>query len=147
MKEKIQAIVEPIIEEFGAELVEIVVKGSKRNQILVLYVDRPGGITINECTRISRAILKVDELDTLLGNNYRLEVSSPGLDRPLKTQRDFERNVGHFLEVHFEDEKGLHKIKGDLKGVEEGTILLQNKQGEHKIALENILKAKQEIKW
>ncbi len=147
MKEKIQAIVEPIIEEFGAELVEIVVKGSKRNQILVLYVDRPGGITINECTRISRAILKVEELDTLLGNNYRLEVSSPGLDRPLKTQRDFERNVGHFLEVHFEDEKGLHKIKGDLKGVEEGAILLQNKQGEHKIALENILKAKQEIKW
>ncbi len=147
MIEKIQTIVKPIIEDFGAELVEIVVKGSKRNKILVLYVDRPGGITINECTRISRDILKVEDLDALLGNNYRLEVSSPGMDRPLKTVRDFQRNVGHFLEVQFEDEKGLHKIRGDLKSVNNETIFLQNKQGEHKIALESILKAKQEIKW
>ncbi len=146
MKEEIQSFVEPIIEEHGAELVEIALKGSKRNQILVLYVDRPGGITINECARISRAILKTDELDLLLGSHYRLEVSSPGMDRPLKTLHDFERTVGRYLAVQFQDEKGLHTLKGDLKAADETGIVLENKQGEHKIALGSIVKAKQEIK-
>ncbi len=147
MNEKIQAIVEPVIEEFGAELVEIALKGSRRNQILVLYVDRPGGITINECAAISRVLLKIEELDVLLGNNYRLEVSSPGMDRPLKTLRDFQRNVGRFLEIQFEDEGGLHTVKGELKTAEGESILVQSKKGEHKIALKSIVKAKQAIKW
>jgi len=147
MKEKIARIVTPEIEAKGAELVEIALKGTKRNHILVLYVDKVGGVTIDDCAEISRKLLQKTELDDLLGNNYRLEVSSPGMDRPLKTKRDFERNVGRFLEIKFQDERGSHKIKGDLKKIDGDAITISNDMGEISIPLNSILEAKQSVQW
>lgn len=147
MKEKIARIVTPEIEAKGAELVEVALKGTKRNYILVLYVDKVGGVTIDDCTEISRKLLQKTELDDLLGNNYRLEVSSPGMDRPLKTKRDFERNMGRFLEIKFQDERGSHKIKGDLKKIDHDAITISNDKGEILIPLNSILEARQSVQW
>jgi len=147
MKDKIVDIVTPEIEEEGAELVDIVLKGTKRNHILIIYVDKIGGVTISDCTKISRKLLKKTELEDILGNNYRLEVSSPGIDRPLKTKRDFERHIGRFLEIQFQDEKGLHKIGGNMKKIEENIITISNDTGEKRIPLHSILKATQRVKW
>ncbi len=147
MKQKISEILIPVIEKEGAELVDFALKGTKRNHILIVYVDKIGGVTISDCTRISKRLMQKTELDDLLGNNYRLEVSSPGIDRPLETKRDFERHIGRFLEIQFQDEKGLHKIKGNLKQVGEETIIISNDMGEKKIPFRIILKAMQRVKW
>ena len=147
MIEKIATIVTPEIETEGGKLVEITLKGTKRNHILILYVDKVGGVTIDDCTKISRRLLQKTELDDLLGNNYRLEVSSPGMDRPLKTKKDFERNVGRFLEIKFQDEKGVHKIKGNITKIDDDTITISNDLGEKRIPLNTILEAAQSVKW
>ena len=147
MKTKIAEIVTPEIEAEKAELVDIVLKGTKRNYIVVIYIDKLGGVTIDDCTKISRKLMQKTELDDLLGNNYRLEVSSPGIDRPLKTQRDFERHIGRLLEIKFQDEGGLHKIEGNLKKVDGEKIKIANEKGEKTIALNSILQAIQSIKW
>ncbi|NOY77557.1 MAG: ribosome maturation factor RimP [Calditrichaeota bacterium] len=147
MKDRITEIVTPEIEKEGAELVDIVLKGTKRNHILIIYVDKVGGVTISDCTKISRKLLEKTELDDLLGNNYRLEVSSPGIDRPLKTKRDFERHINRILDVQFQDEKGLHKITGYMKKIEENTLTISNEKGELEIPLHSILKATQRVKW
>ena len=147
MKTKIAEIVTPEIEAEKAEIVDIVLKGTKRNYIVVIYIDKLGGVTIDDCTKISRKLMQKTELDDLLGNNYRLEVSSPGIDRPLKTQRDFERHIGRLLEIRFQDEGGLHKIEGNLKKVDGEKIKIANEKGEKTIALNSILQAIQSIKW
>lgn len=147
MIDKIKRIVEPVVQDFNAELVGVTLKGAKRNYILIVFVDRIGGVTIEDCTKISRQLSKEQELDDLLGNNYRLEVSSPGMDRPLKTPQDFKRNVGRFLEIEFEDKAGLHKLKGNLKKADEKLITLEDKNGAHDVPIHSIIKAIQGIKW
>ena len=111
IKDTLTHLILPLLNRRDVELVELAVSGSHRRQIVRIFVDRPDGITVDECAALSRDI--ADMLDTRnpIDGTYLLEVSSPGLTRPLKTDRDFERVVGKALRLVVD---GLGVVVGTL---------------------------------
>ena len=100
IEETCEELVLPIIEQFGFELVDIEYVKEGPNYYLRVYADKEGGITIDDCVEISRLLSpKLDEYDKEFKDAYILEVSSPGLLRPLKKDKDFERNLGKLIEI------------------------------------------------
>ncbi len=112
IKETLIDLVVPALQHRGVELVELVVSGGGRRQLVRIFVDRTDGITVDECAAISREIADVFDTRDPIAGTYVLEVSSPGLTRPLKTDRDFERVVGKAL-----------RLVVDGLGVAVGTLL------------------------
>jgi len=110
-------------ERAGVELIEKDLFNAGRRKILRIFIDRNGGVNVEHCAKVSRYLNeeldKEENLDIIEGS-YTIEVSSPGLDRPLKTKRDFERNLGRKLRVQC----GGKAIKGILKSVGETSITL-----------------------
>ena len=100
---RLREIFEADISELGYELVDIEYKGSKGNKILTFFIFNEEGITIDDCEKVSAFLdTKLDELD-LIKDSYYLEVSSQDLSRPLKTDRDIERNINEVLKVKMKD--------------------------------------------
>ena len=97
--EVIREIMNPLILEQGLELVDIEYRREPRGKILRIYIDREGGVTIGDCTKISRELGTLLDVYDVLPGPYNLEVSSPGLDRPLKKPRDFERFKGKKVRI------------------------------------------------
>lgn len=106
---------EPIVEELGYDLVDLELVKENDDNFLRFYIDKPGGITIDDCQKASELIgNKLDELD-IIQESYYLEVSSPGLDRPLKTDKDLERNIGKDIEISlYKNINGKKKHIGEL---------------------------------
>lgn len=98
-EQKTEALVTPLVEEKGFELVDVEYVKEGGNWYLRAYIDKPGGITVDDCEVISRALSdKLDEED-FIDEAYILEVSSPGLGRPLKKEKDFARSIGQEVEL------------------------------------------------
>ena len=123
---RLASIVTPTIEGLGFELVRLRLMSGKRN-ILQIMADRPdGGIEVDDCAKISRAVSAVLDVEDPISGEYVLEVSSPGIDRPLTRLKDFEAFAGHEakLETH-ELIDGQRRFKGVLQGVEDGEVLIE----------------------
>lgn len=120
-KQKVEDIVyglaKPITDRYGFELLEVEYKKEGSDWYLRLYIDKEGGITIDECQTVSEEMSDLlDEVDPI-PQSYIFEVSSPGIDRPLKTDRDYERNNGKLVEVKlFSPLNGKKAFEGILKG-------------------------------
>ncbi len=96
------------IEALGAELIDISLRKSGTRSVLTIIADKPGGITLEECARINRTLGDYfEQNEGLIQGSYVLEVNSPGLDRPLKTARDFERARGQTVRVITPDQRGI----------------------------------------
>lgn len=152
--EQVSVLAEPILREAGLELVDIEYRREGRDWVLRLFIDKEGGVTLDDCVEVSRELGAVLEVEDLIETTYRLEVSSPGLDRPLKKPADYERFVGSLVQVKtFEkldpDGRG-HERKtfvGRLVGIESGQVrILQvdKRGGEAVFPLEAIAKARLE---
>lgn len=118
-----EKLVMPIIENENFELVDVEYKKEGSNWYLRIYIDKLGGITLDDCQKVSEHLS--DELDKEdpIKENYFLEVSSPGLDRPLKKESDFIRFKGEIVEIKlYEPLNGNKVIEGELIGLENGTI-------------------------
>ena len=115
----------PIIEKEKFELVDIEYKKEGTDWYLRLYIDKPGGITLDDCQKVSEQLSKeLDKEDPIKGN-YFLQISSPGLDRPLKKEKDFIRYRGKIVEVKlYEALNGNKIIEGELIGLENNIIKL-----------------------
>ena len=140
------------IEKLGAELVDISFRRSGRRSVLVIIADKPNGITLDGCAEINRALSQYfDALSDeagFLSTPYYLEVNSPGLDRPLKTEGDFRSVAGQRVRVAFKNERGAGLVcVGEVLGVENGFLMLHPAAGGEKIslALGSITKASREI--
>lgn len=118
----------PIASEMQIEIVEVEFKQG-REPALTVYIDTEGGVDLNTCEKFHRAIDPVlDELDPTFGAAYTLNVSSPGLDRPLKTARDFEKCMGERVEVKlFAPMKGKKLFEATLAGYDENCVELEAK--------------------
>ena len=128
LQDEVEKLVHPFLYEQGVELVDLFLSGNRRRILLRLYVDRPDGITIGECVTLSRELADLLDTHNPIQRSYVLEVSSPGLDRPLKSDRDFERSIGKLvkLEVNGQGERigTLQAIEGDALDLEiDGQIL------------------------
>jgi ribosome maturation factor RimP len=107
LQEDVERLVTPFLEDRGVELVELTLAGGQRRKILRFFVDRSGGITIGECTALSRDLADLLDTHDPIGGTYVLEVSSPGLNRPLKTERDYQRSVGKAVRLQVDGKEAL----------------------------------------
>ncbi|MBA2126382.1 ribosome maturation factor RimP [Hyphomicrobium methylovorum] len=128
----VAAIVEPVLEEMGFRLVRVKVQGGAADKIVQLMAERPdGSITIDECEAISKRISPVIDVADPVSGKYRLEVSSPGIDRPLVRPSDFEDWAGHEMKIELtEPVDGRRKFKGVLDGFEDGEVRITADTGE-----------------
>ena len=94
-----EKLVQPFVDEYGLELVDVEYVKEAGEWYLRIYADKEGGITIGDCETISRALSDLLDKEDYISENYILEVSSPGLDRPLKKDKDFARSIGKDVEI------------------------------------------------
>ena len=144
---RLEELIRPLIESQGADLVELQYGRPKRGRgILRLFVDRPGGITIEELARISRMVGGLLEVHDVIPGSYTLEVSSPGLTRALKTPRDNERYVGRLVRVTTRAPwEGRQVHCGILQGLEDDRVCLKEGESEVCIPLSEVARARLDI--
>jgi ribosome maturation factor RimP len=119
----IENMIEPVVTGMGYELVDL--QASNGGRFLRLFIDKPQGINVDDCAAVSRQLARVLEVE---GVDYdRLEVSSPGLDRPLRKAADFARFAGQKAELRMRrpDASGRRKFAGVLKGAEAGQVTME----------------------
>ena len=92
-------LIESFLPDFGIELVDVEFKFEQGRWILRVFIDRQGGVTVDDCASVSRELGDLIEAEDIIGYQYVLEVSSPGLNRPLKKERDFERSIGKMIRL------------------------------------------------
>ena len=97
--EKLKTLLEPTIEELGYELVHLELTTQSRDQVLKIYIDAPGGIQVDDCATVSRQLSVVLDVEDPLSQEYLLEVSSPGIDRPLAKPAHFQQFVGENVRI------------------------------------------------
>ena len=135
---QIEKLVLPILNDLGYELVDLQLQQDGKQLALRIFVDKPAGITLDDCVEVSREVSAILEVEDPIRAAYRLEVSSPGLDRPLKKAADFERFVGKKARLKSKnlidpDQRGTTRktFVGTLLGFEDGNVRLEqtDKQG------------------
>lgn len=132
-----------IVESLGCEIVEVEFKKKENGDNLTVFIDKVGGVTLDDCERVHNAIdAPLDELDPTNGKPYTLNVSSPGLDRPIKSDRDYERNIGQKIEINLY--AAIEKKKrfcGKLVGFDENFVTVEVDGKERKFERSSIAKA------
>ncbi|WP_416198001.1 MAG: ribosome maturation factor RimP [Sporanaerobacter sp.] len=139
----------PIIEELGFEIVDIEFVKEGPNNYLRIFIDKPGGITIDDCQKASEIIsAKLDEIDPI-DSSYYLEVSSPGLDRPLKTNKDLDRNLGEDIEIKlYQGVNGKKSYIGKFLSFNNDCIvILDDDNSEVELSRKNIAKINLAIRF
>ena len=121
--ERVKQIAEPKAEELGLELIDCEYKKEGGRRVLRLYIDKKGGVGLDDCEAVSRSVEPVLDSEDFIDEAYTFEVSSPGLDRPLKTDRDFVRYEGEDVEVGlYAAIDGKKKFTGKLIGRKDGVV-------------------------
>ena len=124
-EKKAKALILPIIEKNGYELVDVEYVREGSNWFLRAYVDKNGGFTVNDCEKVSREFSDLLDKEDFIEESYILEISSPGLGRPLKKDKDFERSIGEEVEVKlykaFEEQK---EFSGTLEAYDAQTVTI-----------------------
>jgi len=131
IKKQVEDLVVPIAETLGLEVVEVSYEKKYDGMNLTIFIDKKGGVNLDDCETLHRAIDEpLDELDPTNGSSYTLNVSSSGLDREIKTDKDFNRNVGEVLEINLFKKIGLtKKFVGELLSFDENKIIIKDKKG------------------
>ena len=142
----IEQILEKDINSLGCDIWGIEFSGNISNQILRIFIDKNSGISINDCEKVSKHISKVLDSENGIGENYSLEVSSPGLDRKFFKDSQYARYIGHVLKVKFLDnENKFLTLKGLLVRTSDKSIFLKSNNKEFEIYFKSIKKGSLEI--
>ncbi len=114
-----------------------------RHSKLRLYIDRAGGVCVDDCARVSRLVSDVLDVEEIFTGSYTLEVSSPGMDRILFKPSQFEASVGEMIEVRLNFPfEGRKRIEGVLTGLDDGEAIVQVEKDEYLLPLENVQRAR-----
>jgi ribosome maturation factor RimP len=150
--EKVTKIAEGIAGSLGLELVDVEYQRVGRSMVLRLFIDKSGGVTLDDCSDFSHEFSQLLDVEDVISEHYTLEVSSPGLDRPLKREEDYVRYAGRLVKIRtFEllpdaDGNKRKTFLGNLIGLEDGTVKIQLKEGQlAEIPLNKIAKANLEF--
>jgi len=136
---KINEITLPVVEKNNAFIVDITVRGERSSKVVEVFVDSDKGISLEECSLISRELSgKLDEAN-LIQSRYRLDVSSPGLDKPLKLQRQYTKNVGRNCKVSLKQNGVKVTIEGVLEKVDDNKIIVVAKGKATEIAFVDVI--------
>ncbi len=145
MKERLFGLLEPVVAGLGYELVDIEFSSAGRGSLVRIYIDRTdgGGVGLDDCERASRSISAMLDAEDPVGHEYRLEVSSPGFDRPLRTAAHFARFAGNEARIELAAPiEGRRRFKGRLGPVEAGVVTIEVDRKEWKLPLAGISKAR-----
>lgn len=148
--EKVKAATAQLLQEEGVELIEIIYRRENQGMVLRFSVDKPEGITLNECAFLNKEISRILDEQNTIDQRYILEVSSPGLDRPLKNRHDFERVLGRLIRFYmYEKIDGHNDFAAKVLEVKPQTIIMEREKDLKilEIPLENIAKAKLEVRF
>lgn len=122
---RVSAIVEPVLEQLGYRLVRVRVSGTEGCTVQIMAERPDGSMTVEDCETVSRALSPVLDVADPIDKAYRLEVSSPGIDRPLVRKSDFERYAGHLVKIEMEvPVNGRKRFRGALAGTDGGAARL-----------------------
>jgi len=152
--DRVAVLVDSLLASQGMELVDVEYKREGRQMVLRLFVDKVGGITLDDCAQVSREVSELLDIEDFITDKYTLEVSSPGLNRPLKREADYERYRGRLVKIRTyeltEDEAGNRRktFLGDLEGLRDGIVTLRLREGQMaRIPLAGIAKANLEFEF
>ena len=115
--QRIRTLIEPVIEMEKCDLVGLEFAFERGGLVLRIFIDKPGGVQVGDCARISRACSPELDVDDPIAGRYRLEVSSPGIDRPVERLQDFERFTGYRAKIKMGPDAPRKKYTGVLKGI------------------------------
>jgi len=145
---KAEAVALPVLEEMGLELVEVQYRREQSGWVLRLIIDREDGVTLDDCTSVSREISQLLDIEDIIDQAYTLEVSSPGLDRPLKSMADFQRFTGRKARIKTgEAIEGVHVFIGRIARTEEEAIVLEVDGREVRIPFPQVARARLEVEF
>lgn len=145
---KLKEHIQEICKDFGYFLVDVSVQGFKKQQNIKVTIDSVEGVNLDQCQSVSREISDIIFRKDLVYGDYRLIVSSPGIDKPLEHDYEFKRNIGKQISVNYLNETQEKKeILGELIKFENNTVYLKTGSDEFSIPVNNILKAKIKLKW
>ncbi|MFP5504618.1 MAG: ribosome maturation factor RimP [Gammaproteobacteria bacterium] len=123
-------LLEPAVAALGCELVGIEYHPSGKHSLLRIYIDRPEGVTVDDCSAVSYQISGLLDVEDPIPGHYTLEVSSPGLDRPLFGARDFERFAGHEVKIRTRfPVEGQRNFRGLLQGMQGQQVVVDEQDG------------------
>lgn len=147
----VRAVAERVTSAHGYELVDVEMARAKGGHVVRLYVDKPGGIGLDELKSVSEEVSAILDVEDPIDSSYTLEVSSPGLDRPLKTPADYARFVGRLAKVSsYELVDGRRHWSGRLEAAENGVVGIRlEKEGGAlaRIPLEKIAHGRLEVEF
>ena len=134
VEKQVEELASPIVADFGLELVDVEYRQQGHQWLLCLYIDKDGGVTLDDCANFSRELSTLLDVEDVVPTAYRLEVSSPGLDRPLKKEGDFVRFAGETVKV-----KTRSLLDPDERGYTRKTFvgILHGLDGEHVVVEQN----------
>ncbi|HKJ14379.1 MAG: ribosome maturation factor RimP [Desulfobulbaceae bacterium] len=143
---RVGAVALPVLEEMGLELVEVQYRREQSGWVLRLIIDKQEGISLEDCAAVSREISQLLDIEDFVDQAYNLEVSSPGLNRPLKSMADFERFTGRMAKIKtIEPIAGEHVFIGRIKKTEGETIILEIGRKEVTMPFSQVARARLEI--
>ncbi len=146
--EEVRQVIEPLLQSQGFELVDLEYQREPQGWVLRIYLDREGGITLDDCAEVSGEIGAVLEVKDVIPNPYVLEVSSPGLTRPLKKPEDFIKFSNRLVKIKlYEPLEGRKNFKGTLLGLEGEKVRLEIEGRVYNLPLQGIAKANLEIEF
>jgi len=144
----LREMLEPGVRALGFELVEVEYTGGHGHNVLRIYIDHPKGITVDDCAAVSRQASAVLDVEDPIPESYVLEVSSPGLDRPLVKREDFERHAGETVKVRMhEGVAGRRNFKGTLVGVQDDQVLVDVDKERFSLPMKDIERARLVPRW
>jgi ribosome maturation factor RimP len=143
---EIEELTRKIAASEGLELMDLEYKTGQSRNLLRVFIDKDGGVTLSDCENLSRQLSAVLDVNDLLKDAYVLEVSSPGIDRPLRTDHDYQRSVGRTVRITFEDESAkVVQSVGLLTSVDDHAVTIEQQGETSRIERDRIRRAQQEI--
>jgi ribosome maturation factor RimP len=148
LQHKIEELAAPFLHSVDAFIVDIQIVSIEQRKVVQLYIDTDTGITIGQCSELSRQLSAALELQDVIPSSYVLEVSSPGLKKPLKLLRQYQKNVGRQFRVHFKKDNGVEEIIAKLAGVENELLtFVKGKNEIYSIPFNEIIESIEELPW
>jgi ribosome maturation factor RimP len=146
---RIEEIAQEVASSDGLEVVEVELKGSGRNQMLRIYIDKPQGVTHADCESVSQRLGSALDTEDLFPGHYTLEVSSPGIERKLKKWKDFERFQGQRMKIVLREPlDGVKHLEGILQSAQDGILKVELPGGKPvEFSFEQVDRANLKFEW
>lgn len=145
LRDTLRALLTPVVERCGCDLVCLEISGSGVHPTLRMYIDRPGGVSIEHCSMVSHAVSPLLDVADPLPDSYELEVSSPGIERPVERREDFLRFQGFRAKVRLVPGAPNRNLSGVLRGLDGDDVLLESQGEQRRLPMASLEKVRLDL--